>query len=140
CVSGVRSGLCAHGRRSGGFDRNPIHAELQSPVLDAAVRLRLDTLDRHVHHRNRDCSRVRAVHHPPDPEGSMMARRSTGQQALLGIGAWSILIWSAAPFLWQLSTSLQLDKALTNPTPSLWPSPATLEHYANVFFVKHFQS
>ena len=70
----------------------------------------------------------------------MMAQRSVGQKALVGVGAWAILIWSGAPFLWQLSTSFQLDKALTNPAPSLWPSPATLEHYANVFFVKHFQS
>ncbi|MDZ5451740.1 carbohydrate ABC transporter permease [Labrys sp. ZIDIC5] len=54
-------------------------------------------------------------------------------------GATLLLVWSAGPFLWQFSTSLQLDKALTDPVPSFWPSPATLEHYANVFFVKKFQ-
>lgn len=54
-------------------------------------------------------------------------------------GAALLLVWSAGPFLWQFSTSLQLDKALTDPVPSFWPSPATLEHYANVFFVKKFQ-
>jgi multiple sugar transport system permease protein len=68
-----------------------------------------------------------------------MARRETSRKAMTLLGAIAILIWSAGPFVWQFSTSLQLDKALTEDTPSLWPSPVTLEHYANVFFVKKFQ-
>lgn len=54
-------------------------------------------------------------------------------------GAAAILLWSAGPFVWQFSTSVQEDRALTAATPSLWPNPWTLEHYANVFGVKHFQ-
>ena len=57
----------------------------------------------------------------------------------LYLGALAILAWSAGPFVWQFSTSLQDDRALTAATPSLWPSPFTWEHYANVFLVKHFQ-
>jgi multiple sugar transport system permease protein len=60
-------------------------------------------------------------------------------RALVALGATLILVWSAAPFLWQLSTSFQLDKALTGPTPSLLPSPWTLEHYRNIFVEKSFQ-
>jgi multiple sugar transport system permease protein len=64
--------------------------------------------------------------------------REAGPTALIYLGAAAILIWSAGPFIWQFSTSLQLDRALTEAAPSLWPSPATLEHYGNVFFVKKF--
>jgi ABC-type glycerol-3-phosphate transport system permease component len=69
----------------------------------------------------------------------MIARRSTGRSMMIGAGAGTILLWSAAPFIWQMSTSFQEDKALMAPTPSLWPSPLTFEHYYNVFAVKHFQ-
>lgn len=69
----------------------------------------------------------------------MSARRGARRKTLIGIGAWAILLWSAAPFVWQFSTSFQNDKALMAPVPSLWPAPATLEHYFNVFAVKHFQ-
>nr|WP_245496815.1 carbohydrate ABC transporter permease [Lichenibacterium ramalinae] len=57
----------------------------------------------------------------------------------VGVGVVAIVGWSAGPFLWQLSTSFQDDKALTAATPSLWPSPGTWEHYYNVFAAKHFQ-
>jgi ABC-type glycerol-3-phosphate transport system permease component len=69
----------------------------------------------------------------------MIARRSTGRSLLIGTGAGAILFWSAAPFIWQMSTSFQEDKALMAPTPSFLPSPLTFEHYYNVFAVKHFQ-
>jgi multiple sugar transport system permease protein len=59
--------------------------------------------------------------------------------ALIYVGAVAILLWSAGPFLWQFSTSLQLDRALTAPSPSLLPNPVTWEHYANIFIVKSFQ-
>ena len=62
------------------------------------------------------------------------------RKALIGVGAWAILLWSAAPFVWQLSTSFQEDKTLMAATPQFWPSPSTLEHYYNVFAVKHFQA
>lgn len=66
----------------------------------------------------------------------MMATRSILQNAVIFLGAVFILLWSAGPFLWQFSTSLQLDKALTDPVPSLIPSPFTLEHYYNAFIEK----
>ncbi|HTW26119.1 MAG TPA: carbohydrate ABC transporter permease [Acetobacteraceae bacterium] len=59
--------------------------------------------------------------------------------ALLYLGAAAILVWSAAPFIWQFSTSFQLDRALMAATPTFWPAPFTLQHYLNVFTVKHFQ-
>lgn len=59
--------------------------------------------------------------------------------ALIYGGALLIFVWSAGPFVWQVSTSLQLDRALMNSVPSFIPSPLTLQHYANVFFVKKFQ-
>jgi multiple sugar transport system permease protein len=68
-----------------------------------------------------------------------MKGRSILHSILIYSGALLLLVWSAGPFIWQFSTSLQLDKTLTDPVPSFWPSPATLEHYANVFFVKKFQ-
>jgi multiple sugar transport system permease protein len=65
-------------------------------------------------------------------------RQNVLARALVTLGAVGILVWSAAPFLWQLSTSFQLDKALTGPTPSLLPSPWTIEHYRNIFVEKSF--
>ena len=50
-----------------------------------------------------------------------------------------ILVWSAAPFLWQFSTSFQLDKALTGADAEPPPRPRTLEHYCNIFVEKSFQ-
>lgn len=55
-------------------------------------------------------------------------------------GAALILIWSVAPFLWQVSTSFQEDRALMDPTPSLIPHPLTFDHFVNIFTVKSFQS
>jgi multiple sugar transport system permease protein len=49
-----------------------------------------------------------------------------------------IVAWSLGPFLWQMSTSFQSDSELMATPPHLWPSPATLEHFYNVFVVKQF--
>ena len=69
----------------------------------------------------------------------MTARSGPVRRLSVGLGVAAILAWSAGPFLWQLSTSFQDDKALTAATPSFWPSPGTWEHYYNVFAAKHFQ-
>jgi multiple sugar transport system permease protein len=66
--------------------------------------------------------------------GKLIARR-----ALLYMAATLIFVWSASPFVWQFSTSFQLDKALTSGTPTLWPDPFTWEHYVNVFVDKQLQ-
>jgi multiple sugar transport system permease protein/trehalose/maltose transport system permease protein len=49
-----------------------------------------------------------------------------------------IVVWSVAPFLWQVSTAFQEDRLLTAATPSLFPWPGTLEHFRNIFVEKHF--
>ena len=69
----------------------------------------------------------------------MTARHGPVRRLSVGLGVLAIVAWSAGPFLWQLSTSFQDDKALTAATPSFWPSPGTWEHYYNVFAAKHFQ-
>jgi multiple sugar transport system permease protein len=62
--------------------------------------------------------------------------RSPLQTFFIYAGAVLILVWSGGPFLWQFSTSFQLDKALTAGSPSLIPHPFTLEHYYNAFVEK----
>jgi len=62
--------------------------------------------------------------------------RSPLQSFFIYLGAFLILVWSGGPFLWQFSTSFQLDKALTSGAPSLIPHPFTLEHYYNAFVEK----
>jgi multiple sugar transport system permease protein len=62
--------------------------------------------------------------------------RSPLQTIAIYLGALLILVWSGGPFLWQFSTSFQLDKALTSGSPSLIPDPFTLEHYYNAFVEK----
>jgi multiple sugar transport system permease protein len=66
----------------------------------------------------------------------MSDRRSVLQNILIYGGALFILVWSGGPFVWQFSTSFQLDKALTSGTPSLIPDPLTFEHYYNAFIEK----
>ncbi|CDX15381.1 ABC-type sugar transport system, permease component [Mesorhizobium sp. ORS 3324] len=62
--------------------------------------------------------------------------RSPLQSFAIYLGAFLILVWSGGPFIWQFSTSFQLDKALTSGSPSLIPHPFTLEHYYNAFVEK----
>ncbi|TIS99142.1 carbohydrate ABC transporter permease [Mesorhizobium sp.] len=66
----------------------------------------------------------------------MKDRRSPLQTIAIYLGALLILVWSGGPFIWQFSTSFQLDKALTSGSPSLIPDPFTLEHYYNTFVEK----
>lgn len=66
----------------------------------------------------------------------MNGTRSWLQGLAIYLGAALVIIWSGGPFLWQFSTSLQLDKALTAGTPSFWPDPFTIEHYYNAFIEK----
>ncbi|WP_459696558.1 carbohydrate ABC transporter permease [Acidisoma sp. C75] len=67
----------------------------------------------------------------------MMLQRSSLRGALVYGGAALMFLWSAGPFLWQFSTSFQLDRALTGAVPSFIPHPFTLRHYANAFFHRH---
>jgi ABC-type glycerol-3-phosphate transport system permease component len=61
------------------------------------------------------------------------------RQAGLQLGGLLIAAWSLGPFLWQASTAFQPDRLLMASPPHLLPIPATLEHFYNVFAVKHFQ-
>jgi ABC-type sugar transport system permease subunit len=67
----------------------------------------------------------------------MTPRRFMLRPVLTYVGAFLILLWSGGPFVWQFSTSFQLDRALTAPTPSFIPHPFTWQHYANAFFQRH---
>jgi multiple sugar transport system permease protein len=49
-----------------------------------------------------------------------------------------IVLWSVAPFLWQLSTSLQLDRDLVGNQPKLLPIPICFDHFVNIFVAKSF--
>ena len=69
----------------------------------------------------------------------MIYERNRLQTILIYCGGLLILFWSAAPFLWQLSTSFQNDVELTAATPSFIPSPLTFDHYSNIFVEKSFQ-
>ncbi|MBI1179266.1 MAG: ABC transporter permease subunit [Alphaproteobacteria bacterium] len=73
---------------------------------------------------------------PPEP-------RPTARQLLrrwgLRLAAFLIAAWSLGPFLWQVSTAFQPDALLMASPPHILPWPGTLEHFYNVFAVKHFQ-
>jgi multiple sugar transport system permease protein len=47
--------------------------------------------------------------------------------------------WSIGPFVWQMSTSFQLDKRLISGNPSLLPNPIIFDHFINIFAGKHLQ-
>jgi multiple sugar transport system permease protein len=48
-----------------------------------------------------------------------------------------VVCWSVGPFLWQMSTSLQLDKRLVSGNPTLIPNPITFDHFINIFVGKN---
>jgi multiple sugar transport system permease protein len=54
-------------------------------------------------------------------------------RALLYACAVFMVVWSVGPFLWQMSTSLQLDRELVSGSPKLVPDPITFEHFVNIF-------
>jgi multiple sugar transport system permease protein len=47
-----------------------------------------------------------------------------------------VVCWSAGPFVWQMSTSLQLDRHLVSGNPTLIPNPITFDHFINIFVGK----
>jgi trehalose/maltose transport system permease protein len=66
-----------------------------------------------------------------------------GGRQIRRVGLWVavtlIVVWSVFPFLWQVNASLQPDRNLIRPTPKWLPLPGTLEHYRNIFVIKHFE-
>ena len=59
-------------------------------------------------------------------------------RVFLYVSAALIVAWSAAPFLWQFSTSFQLDRDLVGSAPKLWPDPISFDHFINIFVAKSF--
>jgi multiple sugar transport system permease protein len=57
---------------------------------------------------------------------------------LIYLGSILIVLWSVGPFLWQLSTSLQLDRDLIGDQPKLLPFPLCFDHFVNIFVAKSF--
>jgi multiple sugar transport system permease protein len=65
--------------------------------------------------------------------------RSLAHRTLIYVGALIVLVWSGGPFVWQFSTSFQLDKALSAGTPTFIPHPFTFQHYYDAFVQRHLQ-
>jgi multiple sugar transport system permease protein len=69
----------------------------------------------------------------------LRGHRTLAHQTLIYMGALAVLVWSGGPFVWQFSTSFQLDKALSAVTPTFIPHPFTLQHYYHAFVQRHLQ-
>jgi multiple sugar transport system permease protein len=65
-------------------------------------------------------------------------RPITWRTVFLYVSAIFIVAWSAGPFLWQISTSLQPDRNLVSDRPNFLPFPFTADHFFNIFLAKHF--
>jgi multiple sugar transport system permease protein/trehalose/maltose transport system permease protein len=81
-------------------------------------------------------SASRALPLPPPPQHRSGRRL---RQWALRLAALLIAAWSLGPFLWQVSTAFQPDALLMASPPHLFPWPGTLEHFHNIFAVKHFE-
>lgn len=68
-----------------------------------------------------------------------VATRTAIRRALFWLLVAFIAVWSVAPFLWQVNSSLQLDRDLTARPPNWIPNPLVLDHYANLFGERGFQ-
>lgn len=65
--------------------------------------------------------------------------RHLGRRGGFGLLVAAIVVWSLFPFAWQLISSFEPDRDLSGSTPKWLPVPGgTLQHYRNVFVVKHF--
>ena len=73
---------------------------------------------------------------PPEPRRSP---KLLLQRWALRLAALLIAAWSLGPFLWQFITAFQPDAQLMASPPHILPWPGTLEHFHNIFAVKHFQ-
>ncbi|MFI0816615.1 carbohydrate ABC transporter permease [Streptomyces sp. NPDC021098] len=70
---------------------------------------------------------------PAAPAAIRARRRALTRRMLFRAAVTGVVLWSVAPFLWQLSTSFQRDRDLSSVTPHWLPVPGTLEHYRAVF-------
>lgn len=62
------------------------------------------------------------------------------KSAAFGLACFLISLWSVGPFLWQLSSSLQPDRALAAATPTFLPLPPTFDHFINIFAERGFHA
>jgi multiple sugar transport system permease protein len=66
-------------------------------------------------------------------------RRGFARRAWFGFGVSAIVVWSLFPFLWEMVTSFEPDRDLSQFAPHWLPVPGgTLQHYRNVFVAKNF--
>ncbi len=66
-----------------------------------------------------------------------MKRLSIGS-VLFGIGVVAIVMWSLAPFLWQVITSLKPSAEVISVPPTYWPSKVTVSSYSKIFVARPF--
>lgn len=65
-------------------------------------------------------------------------RRARAGEALFALAVAAMLLWSLAPFLWQVVTSLKPPAEVVRMPPSYWPSAPSLESYARIFATRPF--
>ena len=66
-------------------------------------------------------------------------RRRLARRGWFGFGVSAIVVWSLFPFVWEMITSFEPDRDLSQFAPHWLPVPGgTLQHYRNVFVAKNF--
>ncbi|MFQ5654457.1 MAG: carbohydrate ABC transporter permease [Planctomycetota bacterium] len=65
-------------------------------------------------------------------------KRSIGLRLLFGACVVAIVLWSLAPFLWQVITSIKPSEELVSVPPTYWPSEPTLSSYSRIFDTRPF--
>jgi ABC-type glycerol-3-phosphate transport system permease component len=67
------------------------------------------------------------------------SRRRFARRGWFGFGVSAIVVWSLFPFVWEMITSFEPDRDLSQFAPHWLPVPGgTLQHYRNVFVAKNF--
>jgi trehalose/maltose transport system permease protein len=79
-----------------------------------------------------------SVSYPLAKPRRMARPRVRISRPLIYLGALLIVLWSVGPFLWQFSTSLQLDRDLIGDQPKLLPIPICFDHFVSIFVAKSF--
>lgn len=65
-------------------------------------------------------------------------KRSPLSRLFFGGAVAAIVLWSLAPFLWQVITSLKPAAEVVSVPPTYWPSDATVSSYFKIFHTRPF--
>lgn len=65
-------------------------------------------------------------------------KKSLLSQCLLGGGILILTLWSLAPFLWQVITSLKTPAEVLAMPPTYWPTEISFSSYAKIFTTRPF--